>query len=206
MPRALLLLSLLGARSEQLSSGEVRSWSAADVTEWIGTLGWEEYRGTFAEARLSGKQLLQLGKKQLHDQLLVVAPDHRRAILAEIAKLEKPRRAVPTASRASAADDAQLVVVRERLIAGGLPDSPPLRTGPEHPIERWSVSDVLSWLSEIGLSQVAQTLKRFKVDGHRLAQLDSDEAIDKAVRGQIEAGHCVTLAQEVLALKACVES
>ncbi|KAJ1618208.1 hypothetical protein T492DRAFT_917057 [Pavlovales sp. CCMP2436] len=202
----LAALTLLACGDLALPAGEPRKWSAAEVTQWIGAIGFEEYRGAFAEAHLTGPKLLLLGKKQLHDQLLIVAPEHRRAILAEIVALDKSRRPNPPAGTDWAPDAGLLANARERLIAAGLPDAAPLRAGPDRPLDSWTVRHVLEWLGEVGLPNLAGTIKRFKIDGRRLSDLDSADKVEAAARGQIEHGHCITLAQEVLTLKSCAGS
>lgn len=181
-------------------------WSTSDVTQWIGDIGWDEYRGAFAEAQLSGAKLLQLGKKQLQDDLRIVADEHRTAILGEITRLGKARKATQLNDESGWRDDGELDAIRARLAAAGVQNAPPVRTGPDKPLSRWSVGDVSAWLAEVGLEHVAPTFKRFKVDGLRLSALDSEDAVEAAVRGQVERGHCIALAQEVLALKSCEES
>lgn len=199
-----VLSILIAAAALEMPSGEPRTWSVAEVTQWVGAVGWNEYRGAFAEAQMTGPKLLQLGKKQLHDDLRIVAPEHRTAILAEIVKLGKTRRATSPPDGTSHVLEDELAALRERLAAGA--GSPPVRTGPDKAVSRWSVSDVLSWLDEVGMSHAGPAFKRFKIDGRRLEELDSEEAIEAAVRGQVDRGHRITLAQELLSLKACQAS
>lgn len=202
MAQFVLLLALVVAASAQvaLPGGEPRGWSTEDVSQWIGAIGWSEYRGAFAQ--VNGKQLLALSDKQLVEKLLVVAPEHRSALLAEVRRIEKARAAQPPTTGGWMADEGRLVAVRALLAQGGLPDSPPLRTGPNKPLERWSAAEVLGWLNEVGLPQLAPAFKRLKVDGVRLASYDSEDAIHASARGAIERGHARTLQQEVALLKA----
>lgn len=197
------LLALALAASAQhfaLPEGEPRGWSAAEVSQWIGAIGWSEYRGAFDQ--VNGKQLLALSDKQLHDKLLVVAPEHRGALLAEVRRIDKARAALPLIPGGWTADEGRLGAVRALLAQGGMPDSPPLRTGPDKPLGRWSAAEVVGWLDEVGLPQLAPAFKRLKVDGVRLATYDSEDAIHAAARGAIERGHALVLQQEVAVLKA----
>ena len=70
----------------------VRAWSAADVAEWVRSIGFPEYADVFEESAIDGRALLRMTLHTLRSELLIPSVEHSLAIKMELGELKHRRK------------------------------------------------------------------------------------------------------------------
>ena len=126
----------------------VRAWSAADVAEWVRSIGFPEYADVFEESAIDGRALLRMTLHTLRSELLIPSVEHSLAIEMELGELKHRRKLLSPMEATS------------HRVA--------------HPTaDEWSTAEVRDYLEALGFGRYAPRFER--VDGQELLAMSSDE-------------------------------
>jgi hypothetical protein len=132
-----------------------RKWGAADVQDWVESVGFSEYRDVFRDASVNGKRLLGMTVEKLESALLLPL-EHAQLFAMEIGELRARRSLMSTGE------------LNEHLAA--------------HPLaDQWDYSAVRSFLQESGFGPYAAS---FAVDGPALLRMRDDELLARMRDGR----------------------
>ena len=142
MAAAALACFVAAAAAQPLT--DPRKWSAADVAEWLGAVGYPEYANAFGS--VDGKALLALNAERMERKLLLAAPEHRVVLEMEIGELRFQHGLMSAKERQA-----------HRLL---------------HPAaDGWSAAEVGAFLADAGLERYSSRFVEHNIDGRMLLQL-----------------------------------